>query len=222
MISKRDSMMLWTVGTLACAAVALAVYPSSTLSPSSKVSAAWVEATGTDIWEDLNFPATAFNPPGLVDDPDLMATWGPSGNLMSLAFDKDTDETMFVNVQMPHGWQLGTDVHPHLHISPNTATTGNVVWAFTYTWANVIGTSVTYGASTTVTTTQTFTTAKQYQHLLHNLATVSGVGKTESSVLVCSVMRDANASADNYDQDIHMLSFDVHYRPGGLGRVFTP
>ena len=195
-------------------------YPASTLSPESKVSAAWLEQTGADVWEDLRFPASSLNPPGPADGADIIATWGPSSNMLALEFPNGSTKSLWFNVQMPHGWQLGTLLYPHLHVAPNVTNTGNVRWQMSYTWSNIGGTFPTVSAMTAVT--QEIATDSQYKHLLINLGTIDGTGKTESSMLCCKVDRLGGNELDTFGAAIHVLEVDIHYRPGGLGRVYTP
>lgn len=197
-------------------------YPASTLSPSSKVSAAWLECTGGDIWEDLRFPATSLNPPGPADGATLVATWGPGNNMLALEFPDASTKSIWCNVQLPHGWQLGTPLYPHLHVAPNVTNTGNVRWLMSYSWANVLGDDITFGAVQTNPTTQAIASNSQFKHLLHNLGTIAGTGKTESSMLCMKIDRLGGDELDTFGAAIHVLEFDIHYRPGGVGRIFEP
>src|SRR6056297_1943626 len=86
------------------------------------------------VWDDLRAPATAINPPGQVSDPDWDNTNG------GFLFDAAGTETLWIIVQMPHTWKLGSNIRPHLHWMPTNTNEGNVLWRMEYKWTNYQGT----------------------------------------------------------------------------------
>ena len=67
-------------------------------------------------WDDLKFPATAINPPGQASDPDVEATSG------LLLFAAAGTELVYALAQMPHHWEEGSDIKPHVHWTKTTDT----------------------------------------------------------------------------------------------------
>ena len=49
------------------------------------------------------------------------------------------------------------------------------------------------------------------------IAEISGVGKEMSSMLLCSLQRNASQASDTYNGDIHLLEADFHYEKDTIG-----
>lgn len=139
-------------------------------------------------------------------------------------------ESMSFTVQLPHGYKEGTTIYPHLHWTPkSTAASGNVQWNFEYSWVN-------YNSSTPeafpAITTNTVVSSAPFTantHLIQSLTTgnagISGTGKTISSVLICRIWRNGDASnaSDTYVGNAGVMFLDFHYQIDGIGShgVFT-
>ncbi len=130
-------------------------------------------------------------------------------------------ETLSFQVQLPHGYKEGTNIYPHLHWTPLTSRSGNVEWNLDYTWVNYdSATPLTFPSTTTSTVVATgpFTART---HLITPLTTgntgLDGTGKKVSSILICRLWRDSNHSADTYQDDAGLLSFDFHYQIDTVG-----
>jgi hypothetical protein len=87
-----------------------------------------------------------------------------------------------------------------------------VQWGLEYTWANV-GDDV--GATTMITGNTPIAAclpATAFKHLLTKLPTMSGSGKTLSSMIICRLYRDADAGVDNFAYDAGLFEIDFHYQ----------
>jgi len=171
-----------------------------------------VESDGTlrhdnsgTIWDDLSIPGMNAKPG--VASPDWAVYKG--GIFLWMFKGTGTDEVCFT-VQMPHSWKVGSDIKPHIHWVPTTApASNNVTWTLEYFWVNIGGT---VGATTTITSsTVTVGTPGIDTHLITGLGTISGAGKTLSSILVCRLYRDGGNPSDTYADPAALLQADFHY-----------
>jgi hypothetical protein len=170
-------------------------------------------------WEDLRVAAAATKINPLTSKPDF-ASW--IDGLLAFLFDPDDVESVHFAVQIPHSYKLGTDLKPHIHWSPTTANTGNVVWGLECTLANFgdvfPSTSKIYVADPG--------DGVANKHQIAVLPTIDGSGiDSTSSMLACRIFRDADGSegsglTDSYTADAVFHEFDFHVQldsPGSIG-----
>jgi hypothetical protein len=167
-------------------------------------------------WDDLRISAASTR---IGATAPTMRAFGPSGNLFALCFDSAQHDEVFFEIQMPHSWKEGSNIYPHVHWAPISATAGNVVWQLDYSWANIDGA---FGAPATMTGDATAAGGTAWIHKLTTLksggnAYISGAGKTLSSMLVCRLHRDAGAGSDTLAEHVAFLEFDLHYQVDGFG-----
>jgi hypothetical protein len=158
------------------------------------------------VWDDLRVSATSVAAGGSAPGFETFL-----GTTKTYLFDKTGDEEVHFNIQLPHSYEEGTDIIPHVHWTPVDTDTGDVVWALEYTWQNEDGT---FPATTTITTADD-ADGTAYKHQQADFAAITGTGKTISSMLVCRLYRDV--SADDYDNDAAFLEFDLHFRKDSRG-----
>lgn len=131
------------------------------------------------------------------------------------------EQEVFFSIQMPHNWKEGTTIYPHIHWSPQTNTSGAVVWGFEYSWADYDATTPIAFPNTTIitTTSATVTGSDVDKHLITAFGslTPSGTQGKISSILVCRLFRNSSNAADNYAGNAALLSFDIHYEMDGIG-----
>ena len=139
-------------------------------------------------------------------------TFGDFGNFMTWLFPTNEDKEVFFNVQLPHSWMEGTDLQAHIHWAPVNTNTGDVAWCLEYVWANISG-SLTSPA--TLTPTPDPGDGEAFKHQYHEMGTISGTGKTISSMLLCRLYRDT--SEDDYNADAALLEFDFHIQLDSRG-----
>lgn len=172
------------------------------------------------LWDDLRFPATAINPPGQASDPDVEAASG------LLLFAATGTELVYLLAQMPHCWEEGTAVSPHVHWQKTTSASGDVMWQLSYK-ISAIGevmdadwTTVT--ASSPVASTPDNDTANE--HLLTSFTDIAMAGNTLSTCILFRLSRLGDDAADTYGADARLLEFDLHYQtdqPGGSRQEFV-
>jgi hypothetical protein len=180
----------------------------------------------TTVWKDLRVSVNAVRviaggaPPDWSQFKDNGAA---STGVYLYWFDPGTEQNVYFDVQMPHDWKEGTDIEPHVHwVSADTAGASgtDVCWGLEYTWANINGTfgntTLIYGDTQSNGAGETITVDKHYYT---DLTTISGSGKTISSMLVCRLFRDAAGvgGTDDYDDDAGLLEIDFHYQVDTIG-----
>ena len=157
-------------------------------------------------WDDLKFPASAVNPPGLVSDPDYDTTYG------GWLFAATGTELLFLQGQLPHRWVVNSALHPHVHWQKTTSASGDVVWELQYRWARIgyaMDTSwTTLESSSPVAGTPDTDTANQ--HLITGLGEIEASGKGISDMLIMKLSRLGSDADDTYGADCRLLEFDIH------------
>lgn len=160
------------------------------------------------VFEDAQFPATAINPAGapspMTFDPDNISFLANASATQSIA----------IIAQMPHAWKIGSPIFPHIHWQPRTTNVGNAFWRLEYKWVN-IG-DVESGSWTTLDVLGS-ADGNVGKHLLTAWSSISGTGKTLSSMIKFKLSRIGGDVLDTYTGDALLLQFDFHYERDTLG-----
>jgi len=161
-------------------------------------------------WDDMRVPLSSVRLPA-ANAP----TWTAYKGSFVLAFDGTSTDTIYFAVQIPHKYQEGTDIDAHIHWVAEDNTAGNVLWRFTYSWANIDGTFPVETSVDKLIATSEVTD----KHILTDIVDITGTSKTISGMLLCSLARIGGDASDTYDaKDAYFLEFDFHFRtdtPGG-------
>ena len=177
------------------------------------------EADGTLIfngdattWEDVQIPgySTRF----FGGNAPTFAVWNGS-TLYLPEFDDDAgDDQVYFTVQIPHAWKEGSTIYPHVHfVADNAPASGTTVeWGLEYTWTSVNGTfstsSTIYGSTDGIGTDV---------HEVVGLGGIDGTGQKISSMLICRLFRNASGATDDFEGNIMLLQFDIHYEVNSAG-----
>mgnify|MGYP006921285718 CR=1 FL=1 len=168
-----------------------------------------IDQINTVTWDDLRAPATGINPLGSPSAATPNATDG------SLTFSKGN--VCIAWFQLPHKYKEGSDIHIHIHWSKTTSAAGTVHWQIKYKWAN-IGDVMPAFSSLADLTDEIGDENTADLHALSEMAAVSGVGKTISS-MVCVYLSRTNDGGDTYAGDVNLYEVDIHYQADTLGSV---
>lgn len=168
-----------------------------------------------DLWDDLRFPATGFNPAGSTAPPDISRSTG------LLLFSGTANNVIAGIAQMPHSWKEGSPVYPHIHVRFPTAATANTRWSIAYDVANPDGLftndSGTYTALSTVTVPNANNTKR---HVRGQFGLLDMTGMRISACIVWRLTRLASSdAADNDTSDCEFMELDFHYQMDSGGSV---
>jgi hypothetical protein len=144
------------------------------------------------------------------------------GSLQALTFtNAGTDQQVFFSIQMPHNWKEGSTIYPHIHWSPQSSTTGVVVWGFEYSWVNYDATTpIAFPNSVTLSqASSAIASGDNDKHLITAFSSITpdGTQGKISSILMCRLFRNSSNASDTYNGSAALLSFDIHYEMDGIG-----
>jgi len=111
------------------------------------------------------------------------------------------------NAQISHKYAEGEDIEFHIHIGNNSSTSGPVVFKFTYEWASLEGT---FPSAASVSKTITIDGTDGKHQIEEIIAAITGTGKGISSILLCTLERDAGNAADTFSESVYVIGIDFH------------
>lgn len=164
---------------------------------------------GNTYWDDLRTPSNLSKKVPGKEAGDQAYKGG-----VVISFADGSDQAVSFNVQLPHGYKLGTDLEFHIHIVLPTAGAGagaeNIAFDFTHSWANIMSE---FPTETNVSDTTDVQNYPADTHRLVEIAgTIDGSAITGvSSMLICSLTRDVSV-ASNYTDDVYLIELDFHYQ----------
>lgn len=169
-------------------------------------------------WDDARF---SLNPGSATNNQATITTWQTSGGISMQSFQfsgSGAMEELHGVIQLPHSYAEGGMLMPHVHIGhKNAGASGVARINMDYWWANVDGTATpgtTYGDLTCAA-------ADANKHLILSLGTLTGTGKTISSILRVRFWRDSSLAADTYTGAVWFLDADCHYQIDTVGSKGT-
>jgi len=174
-------------------------------------------------WDDLRVDGSRVQNSGVT-----APSWAAFvGGLYMNFFENAKDQNVYFNVQMPHAWLQGSDFKPHVHwtTKANAPLTTTVTWVLEYQWVNI---GENYNSTTNSTTSGYVPLSVQgginsdnsldvFEHAITPIGTISGTGKTFSSILVCRLYRSGSDANDTYTGNAGLLSVDFHYQIDSFG-----
>jgi len=185
-----------------------------------------VESDGTlrfsgesSLWDDLRIVPGAFAFAGNADP--TLVNWQPGGSGTTFkVYEFATNDEVYFSCQLPHGYKLGTNLHPHVHWTPGARgneENGNTVnWALDYSISDIDGV---FGAAQTINIPDTCQGTDHQHHMAFNGtidgSNISGV----SAMILCRLYRTTGDSWDSSSsgQLPLLLEFDFHYEIDTVG-----
>lgn len=157
-------------------------------------------------WDDLSFPSTT-SKLGVNTNPDFDYT-----NNGLLFPENDTTEQIHIVAQMPHSWEYGTSIVPHVHWIQTTAD-DSCTWKIKYRIYNIGETVPTVWKTLNAKSgMETYTSGSLHQ--LSSFGAIDMTGKTKSCNIDIVLYR---TNADTISGDVLMKYFDIHYRVDKFG-----
>ncbi|MBN2820770.1 MAG: hypothetical protein JXP36_17480 [Bacteroidales bacterium] len=136
-----------------------------------------------------------------------------------LRFKDDDQDAVYFTAQLPHSYKHGSDIEFHIHLAFPNGNSGNMKWSFTYSWAN-IGSTFSNESQIEALIASSGVTDK---HDIGDFGLIDGTGKKGSSVLLCSLERNAETDSDDtYESDVYMVALDFHFqidKPGSNNMI---
>lgn len=172
------------------------------------------------VWNDICVAVTSTTRGGSKDPTFAVIKDNGAGSqgVFTFFFDQTIEEEVYFSVEMPHGWKEESDIKPHVHWFPVTdLSSTNVEWGLEYFWTNVAATIPNTTIINSYTPIAAHTPVTAYKHVITELGTISGTGKTISSILMCRVYRIAGSVNDDYADDAGVLQIDFLYQSDQLG-----
>jgi len=158
------------------------------------------------VWEDLRFPATRVRL-GSLSKPDFNYTD------ITVDFDPTSDETIYVNAQMPHRWKEGSAINPHIHWIQNQNV--NIPWKFEYRiQANSAAKTTAWSTKTLDQLSYTYVSGNLNQ-ISYASSMIDMTGYGISCILQMKLTRDV--SEDSYSGDAQLYELDIHFQIDTLG-----
>jgi hypothetical protein len=170
----------------------------------------------TGQWEDLRFPAQGINPAGSAAPPTVDDTTVPG----TLLFRGTTGNHVIAGVaQMPHAWQQGSSIHPHIHWTKTVADATNkypVKWQFKYAIVKMGAVIGAYSDWQDCGDPVLGDLATAEKHNLSMFPMIDMTGVTFSDMLLWQLQRDIS---DDYAENVRLLELDFHYQIDSIGTL---
>ncbi len=169
----------------------------------------------TPEWEDIRVPVNAIKLSGTK--PPGWTSW-KGGEVLAFqdqGVEANEQRVTFL-VQLPHGYQEGTDIVAHVHWVGEDVTAGDVVWQLTCSWAN---TNQAFPGESTYYAVASNNSALADAHTHSDFSpALDGNSKTVSSMLVCTLRRNSNNIADTFaGKDAYLTEVDFHFKMDTIG-----
>lgn len=157
-----------------------------------------IEFNGTaTVWDDMRIVPGSFDRPGVSDPSYVAYDINGSGTITYLTEWAKNDLASFT-VQLPHSYHQGEDILVHLHwtAGPNGAgeNGATVGWKIVYSWTNLDGTF----PNPSTADLSDACDGTDHKHQMTSNVTVTGSGKTISSMLICNIVRTDTGADDTW------------------------
>jgi len=172
------------------------------------------EWTHFEYWDDLRFPPGIAGRGGAAPA-DIDATMG------YLLFATNQDEDIFVQIQMPHSYKMGTALQAHVHWAKSTSAAGDVCWRISYECADI---GETFGNTLGTTLSMTYEVDDSdtaYKHAYAKVEMADPGFSGVSGMCMARIWRDVSGDGagcdDDYAADAILYEFDIHYLSDTVG-----
>lgn len=168
-------------------------------------------------YDDVQVPVTSTKLGGSKDPSWEKVKDNGSGSqgVFSYHFSNTTEQEVYFVMQLPHGYKEASNIVAHIHWSPINANSGNVIFGIEYTWCNVDGT---FG-NTTLSEVTVAAGGTAYKHKVTDIVTITGTGKTISSLVLARFYRKAADALDTYESKVAVFDVDFHIQKDTLGSL---
>jgi len=172
------------------------------------------------LWDDLRTPANSLSAGPNIRPPAFTQFRNNTGSdgVWTWQFSNTQEQELFFAVQLPHSYEEGSDMEPHLHVSlgaESTGNSGNVQFGLEYTIANV---NDVFGVTQTLLSDIRNYTAgsTRFSHDIIEFPTLVGTGLKISVMILCRLYRRVSTPG-NFNGPVRLLEIDFHYQRCGCG-----
>jgi len=159
-----------------------------------------MDGTAT-VWDDLRVPFTQAK-----QGSNLKPDFDPVN--IGLLFPEDIEsEIIYMVVQMPHKYKIGSNIHPHIHWQQTNA--NKPTWKMEYKWFNNGDAVPTNFTPIDTGGAGVFSYSSGNMAQISSFPAIVGTGMGLSSVLLIKLYR-ANVTGD-VAGDVLAFQFDIHY-----------
>lgn len=121
-----------------------------------------------------------------------------------------TQDTIFVQFQLPHTYKQGSSIHCHIHGFTDTTSTNNITLEMNYTWYNINEL-----VTTSYIITKNFTpSGTAYNETIFNFGEINKTNAMISSTFKTKITR---INGDPNNDRMYIDFFDCHYLQDSLG-----
>jgi len=170
------------------------------------------------VWNDVVVPLVGRAQPGAGGDGPTLKVFrdddAGSEGVHQWAWPAGADKWLHFTMEIPHDWLLESELRPHVHWSPSSAGSGNVVWALEYSMAEFE--TGTFGNTTTLAVTVA-ATETAFDHLDAHMSAITMTGLTGVSTVLCGRIYRDMGSPDTYPDEVFGLNVGFHYQVDSLG-----
>jgi len=163
-------------------------------------------------WDDLRAPA------GVAKTGPTAPTWDTTEVGWNFDNNPGANESVQINMQMPHSWVEGSDVVPHIHwcLTVNGAAGEDVAWVLQYRVASIGGT---FPAGFTTLGARIIDVSgySARDHIVTTFTNFTMAGHTISAMMDIKLNRQTSAAEDDHESPVILKEFDLHYRKNALG-----
>lgn len=133
--------------------------------------------------------------------------------IYGMRFGAGTGDELHGTIEIPHDYKEGTDLIPHVHWSPTTTNTGNIVWGLEYTFATD---GAVFPGSTIITTVPEAASGTVNNLEKVDFPTISGATMKIGDIVAFRIYRQ-NGGTDTFTGDAFLHSFGFHYQTDTIG-----
>lgn len=166
-------------------------------------------SVGENQWNDIIIPGAALGAGASAPDP---ISHPSASTVIVYGFDGNNIlEQLYGQFELPHDYEQGSILSPHVHWTPTTTASGSVIWNMDYAYANVNDVHISGTVSGECSGGGTGI------HRLCALTDISITGARIGGVMSIRLYRNPTASGDTYINDAALLSIGIHYKSDTLG-----
>lgn len=135
------------------------------------------------------------------------------GGIFAPRFNAGSSEMVYGSFEIQHDYYEGSDLYFHVHWTPTTVNTGNIVWGVEW---SIASNKTVFPAPTTSLGTPYAAPGVVNEHTIQNIFVIPGLGLKIGAVIVFRLFRQ-NGGTDTFTGNAFLHSVGIHYAADTLG-----